>query len=113
MGIIYHLTPAAYYESLDPGADYLPAAFDRDGFIHCSVDEEQMLEVANRSYKNKPGEFLLLAIDEDTVRADVRHEEAALEPGGNLYPHIYGPLNRDAICEARPFSRAPDGTFYW
>jgi uncharacterized protein (DUF952 family) len=113
MGTIYHLTPADYYESLDPDSDYLPAAFDQDGFIHCSADEEQMLEVANRFYKGEPGEFLLLAIDEDAVRADVRHEDAAPEPDGNLYPHIYGPLNRDAIREVRPFSRAPDGTFHW
>jgi uncharacterized protein (DUF952 family) len=113
MRIIYHLTPADYYESLDPGADYLPAAFDRDGFIHCSADEKQMLEVANRSYKREPGDFLLLAIEEDAVRAEVRHEEATLEPDSNLYPHIYGPLNRDAIREVRPFSRTSDGTFYW
>lgn len=113
MGTIYHLTPAAYFEKLDSEADYLPAPFDQDGFIHCSADEEQMLEVANRYYQGEPGEFLLLIIDEDAVRAEVRHENSVHEPNGSLYPHIYGPLNRDAIREVRPFSRTPDGTFHW
>ena len=110
---IYHLTPTHYFESLNPAEAYLPADFDADGFIHCSADEDQMLEVANRFYKSEPGDFVLLVIDEDAVEAEVRHEDAAPEPDGNLYPHIYGPLNRDAIVEARPMQRKPDGTFHW
>ena len=27
------------------------------------------------------------------------------------YPHIYGPLNLDAVVETRPFAPAPDGQF--
>lgn len=113
MGTIYHLTPADYYEGLDQGADYLPVGFAEEGFIHCSADEDQMLEVANRFYKQLPGDFLLLVIDEGTVRAEVRYEEAAPEAEGPRYPHIYGPLNRDAIRRVRPMSRSPDGGFHW
>lgn len=113
MSAIYHLTPRHYFEGLNPDEDFLPAEFDADGFIHCSADEDQMLDVANRFYKGEPGDFLLLVIDEAAVRAKVRHEDAAPEPDGNLYPHIYGPLNRDAIREIRPMQREPDGTFHW
>ena len=27
------------------------------------------------------------------------------------YPHIYGPLNLDAVVETRPFEPGPDGQF--
>jgi uncharacterized protein (DUF952 family) len=113
MSTIYHLTPVDYYEGFGPNEDFLPAEFEADGFIHCSASEEQMLDVANRFYKAAPGNFLLLVIDEAAVRADVRHEDAAPEPDGNLYPHVYGPLNRDAIREVRPMLREADGTFHW
>ena len=113
MGTLYHLTPADTFESLDPDQDYLPPAFTMDGFIHCSGSKEQLLAVANRFYKQEPGDFLVLVIDEEAVRAEVRYEDAAPEPDGNLYPHIYGPLNRDAIREVRPMPRKPDGAFCW
>lgn len=32
-------------------------------------------------------------------------------PAAPLFPHIYGPLNRDAILGARRLLREPDGTF--
>jgi uncharacterized protein (DUF952 family) len=33
-------------------------------------------------------------------------------PGAELpFPHVYGPLNVDAVIEARPFAAGPDGTF--
>jgi uncharacterized protein (DUF952 family) len=33
-------------------------------------------------------------------------------PGQDLpYPHIYGPLNVDAVVATRPFELGPDGAF--
>jgi len=105
--IIYHLTPADYYNSLPADQPYRPREFDRDGFIHCTTGEERMLLVADTLYRRVPGEFLLLTIDEHKVTSPVKYENS----GGMLFPHIYGALNRDAIVRVAAVGRREDGTF--
>ena len=51
--------------------------------------------------------LLLLVIDPDRVEHEIREEQS----GDELFPHIYGPLNVDAVVEARPFPPNADGTF--
>ena len=105
--VIYHLTPADYFNALPVDQPYLPREFDRDGFIHCTKDEERMLLVANTVYRRVPGDFVLLVIDERKVASPVKYENV----GGILFPHIYGPLNRDAITRVVAMGRREDGTF--
>jgi len=105
--IIYHLTPADYYNSLSTDQPYRPREFDRDGFIHCTTGEERLLLVADTLYRRVPGEFLLLMIDERKVTSPVKYENS----GGILFPHIYGALNRDAIVRVVAVGRREDGTF--
>ena len=105
--IIYHLTPADYYNSLPAEQPYRPREFDRDGFIHCTTGEERLLLVADTLYRRVPGEFLLLMIDERKVTSPVKYENS----GGILFPHIYGALNRDAIVRVVAVGRREDGTF--
>src|ERR1700733_10309109 len=70
-----------------------------EGFIHCSK-LDQVIEVANfiAPYDE---EMHLIEIDDELVIPEVRYEN--LEGGliahdqEKLFPHIYGPLNRDAI----------------
>ncbi|MBM4424163.1 MAG: DUF952 domain-containing protein [Chloroflexi bacterium] len=115
---ILHLVPAAYFHSLPAAEPYLPAEFAADGFIHCTAEPEVMLEIANRFYANVPGEILVLEIDSDRVTSEVKWEPP-IHPGGTpapasaerLFPHVYGPLNRDAIVGIRAAARAPDGAF--
>jgi|GEM_PF-257833 len=105
--IIYHLTPAEYFNSQPSDQPYRPREFDRDGFIHCTKSEERMLLVAHTVYRRVPGDFLLLVIDERKVTSPVKYENV----GGILFPHIYGPLNRDAIARVVAMGRREDGTF--
>jgi uncharacterized protein (DUF952 family) len=105
--IIYHLTPADYFNSLPADQPYRPREFDRDGFIHCTKGEERMLLVADTVYRRVPGDFLLLVINEHKVTSPVKYENV----GGILFPHIYGPLNRDAIMRVVAMGRRGDGTF--
>jgi uncharacterized protein (DUF952 family) len=105
--IIYHLTPADYYNGLPTDQPYRPREFDRDGFIHCTTGEERLLLVADTLYRRVPGEFLLLMIDERKVTSPVKYENS----GGILFPHIYGALNRDAIVRVVAVGRREDGTF--
>jgi uncharacterized protein (DUF952 family) len=64
--------------------------------------------VANAFYQGEP-DLLLLVIDVDRVAEEIRYESV---PGqAQPYPHIYGPLNIDAVIRTRPFRPAPDGQF--
>lgn len=105
--IIYHLTPAGYFKSLPADQPYLPREFERDGFIHCTKGEERLLLVADTIYRRVPGDFLALVIDERRVTSPLKVENV----GGIMFPHIYGPLNRDAIVRVVAMGRREDGTF--
>jgi uncharacterized protein (DUF952 family) len=77
------------------------------GFIHCSY-AHQVAGVANAIYKGEHG-LVLLVIDPDRLQAPLRPEPPAT--GAEAYPHIYGPLNVDAVVEVRSYEPAADGTF--
>jgi len=64
-----------------------------EGFIHCSK-LDQVLDVANYLAPYSE-EMQLIEIDESLVTPEIKYEN--LEGGEKLFPHIYGPLNRDAI----------------
>ncbi len=114
---ILHLVPADYFHGLPVSEPYLPKDFAAEGFIHCTKEPELLLKIANGFYKNLPGELLVLVIDADKVAAEVKWEAPAHPDGSTasagepLFPHIYGSLNRDAIVEFHPATRADDGTF--
>lgn len=106
LNVTYHGTPKAYWDSLDPAEPYLPADYERDGFIHCTDGAEAVSIVLTLHYRQLPGEWLVLYIDRDRVTSPVRYDDAA-----KIFPHIYGPLNREAIIAVREIGRADDGTF--
>ncbi len=108
MGLIYHLVQDGYLRAQPPDRPYTPAGFAREGFIHCTRGEAQLTIVANRYYETEPDTLRVLVIDEDAVRSEIKYEPGA---DGVLYPHIYGPLNRDAIRHIRSLPRRPDGSF--
>jgi len=115
---ILHLVRAEYFEALPESESYLSETFAADGFIHCTGDSATLLEVANHFYQIVPGHMLVLVIALDRLTAEVKWE-APIHPAGTssppepgrLFPHIYGPVNRDAIVEVRAAGRAPDGAF--
>lgn len=108
MTIIYHLVPIDYWEAQSADRPYTPADYAREGFIHCTRGEAQLAIVANRYYRNDQRAWLVLELEELAITAEVKYEPGS---DGLLYPHIYGPLNREAIRTIRPMPRDPDGTF--
>jgi uncharacterized protein (DUF952 family) len=98
--------PAEYLRDADAGQPYLPAEFDRDGFIHCTDGAVELAEVGNRYYRGDLRMYVALVIDKRRVKAEIKYEDTA-----RIYPHIYGPLNRDAIVRIVPVLRGPHGEF--
>jgi uncharacterized protein (DUF952 family) len=109
---IYHIATRTDWEQARPGGEYTTSSVGKtlaeEGFIHAS-QAVQVAGTANKFYRDVPGDLLLLVIDPDLLRAQVRYEDV---PGADLpFPHIYGPLNTDAVVAARPFAPGPDGNF--
>ena len=108
--VTLHLLPAARWDAWradpDPAARYTPPGFEAEGFVHCTDGDEEMLAVANRFYAAEPGPFAVLDLDLALVGAPWRHDEP-----GSPYPHVYGPLRRDAVRGMRPALRDGGGQF--
>lgn len=78
------------------------------GFIHCSFPD-QTIDIANRHFKDED-DLVLLLIDESRVKAQVKHE-GALSGRVGTFPHIYGPLNVDAVYSVLTLEKDGAGEF--
>ncbi|MDQ3655963.1 MAG: DUF952 domain-containing protein, partial [Chloroflexota bacterium] len=85
---------------------YAPERFEEEGFVHCTDGEENLLGVANNFYRNDPRPHVVLVLDVARLRSPVRYDDP-----GQIYPHIYGPINLDAVVEVRRAVRLADGSF--
>src|SRR5207248_11165620 len=99
---LYHLALAQDWER-DTGAAYDMSTIGRsladEGFVHCSF-AHQVQPTADRFYRGR-GDVLLLVIDPGALTSPVKVEEA--------FPHIYGPINRDAVVRVVPVPLRVDG----
>lgn len=106
MRLTYHATPKAHFDALDPTEPYLPADYETDGFIHCTDGAEALSIVLTTYYKDEPGDWVVLYLDADRITSPVHYDDPA-----QIFPHVYGPINRDAIVAVKDVGRAADGTF--
>jgi len=103
-------------------AGYRPASLGSEGFIHFSTPA-QIVSTANRFYRGRD-DLLLVVVDPQRLSAPLRWEPPA-EPAGNgqpvasaqggaageLFPHLYGPIDAGAVTAVVPFPPEPDGSF--
>jgi uncharacterized protein (DUF952 family) len=102
---IFHIVARTDWDRTGAGP-YRAPALETDGFIHCS-NRDQVEGVANQFYADQ-ADLLVLCIDADRLTAPVRDED----PGtGERFPHVYGPIEREAVVEVRELARGPDGAW--
>jgi uncharacterized protein (DUF952 family) len=103
--LTWHLVPQEEWRSAPMDAPYLPAAFQGDGFIHTTHAADEVAAAGNRYYRDDSRPYLTVLIDLQRVTSSWRYD------GDRRFPHIYGPLNRDAVIAVHPAPRTSDGTF--
>ncbi len=105
MKTILHICSRPDWERAGQEGEYAAASLASEGFIHCSTPD-QVVKTANRFYLGQKG-LILLVIDADRVAASIKYEAA----DADLFPHIYGLINLDAVVETKELIPDADGTF--
>ncbi len=135
---ILHITSRTAWLEARAKGEYAAPSLASEGFIHCST-AAQVLPVAGKFYRGQTG-LVLLVIDPARLASDLRWEApfdgapppgvpsinspfvprtpaarrcetAGQAPAEDAFPHIYGPLNLEAVVQVIDFEPATDGRF--
>lgn len=103
---VYKILPRAEWEAAKIAGRFEGAAVDRrDGYIHLSA-AGQALQTARLHFAGQTG-LVLLRLDADRLGAALRWEPSR---GGELFPHLYAPLDCALVEAATQIATAEDGT---
>lgn len=104
---IYHIVKRSDWDAAVIAGVYAPGSLDHEGFIHCSK-QWQVLDVVNSQYQGQKG-LVVLRIDTKNVTPEIRNEDCY--DIGQSFPHIYGPLNIEAVKDVYDVKTDDDGAF--
>ncbi|MCA4900703.1 MAG: DUF952 domain-containing protein [Bacteroidota bacterium] len=92
--MLFHIATQQDWDAQASNHSYLPQGFASEGFIHLST-EAQVPGVLQRYYQGRT-DLLILTVDETKLTSPLKYEPST---GAELYPHLYGALNRSAIVK--------------
>jgi len=102
---IFHIARLSDWRAAQEANEYRVDSLASEGFIHCST-REQILRVANDLYACQRG-LVLLFIDTGKLSSRLKWENPSL--GEEPFPHVYGPINLEAVIKVEAFEPDPDG----
>jgi uncharacterized protein (DUF952 family) len=105
MKTILHITRRSEWAAAKDLGAYRGNTLDSEGFIHCST-LAQLVGSANRFFHGQP-DLVILVIDVGLVQPAIKYEGDA----DNLFPHIYGALNIEAVVRSIDLEAGADGVF--
>ena len=103
--MIYHIATRDEWDEQACEAEYAPLTFEQEGFIHC-CDLHQLESVANRYFPGRD-DLIILHLVPAKLEPETRYEKS----GEERFPHVYGPINREAIKNTMEAQCNSDGTF--
>jgi uncharacterized protein (DUF952 family) len=103
---VYKILSRAEWEAAERTGRFEGSAVDlRDGFIHFST-AAQAPDTARLHFAGRTG-LVLVAIEAERLGAALKWEPSR---GGDLFPHLYGPLDCGLALAVTPITLADDGT---
>jgi uncharacterized protein (DUF952 family) len=106
MTTIYKICPASLWQEAVADGVFRGSPVDlHDGFIHFST-ASQAEETAAKYFAGQT-DLLLVAFDDATLGAEVRYEPSR---GGQLFPHLYAPLDPKLALWVKPLPLRADGS---
>ena len=95
---LYKIMSKQEWETAQAQGIYEGSEVDRkDGFIHLSA-AHQVRATAEKHFSGKT-DLVLISVSEESLGPSLKWEASR---GGDLFPHIYGPLQLNAMGEAVP-----------
>jgi len=110
--LIFHIATAAEWQAAKASGAYttstLGVTLEQEGFLHCSRDS-QAGRVLSKYYADVTEPLTLLTVDTVLLTSPWQFDEVA---GAALsFPHIYGPLNPDAVVDTIPLTKDANGAW--
>ncbi len=103
--LIYKILRAPEWQALQAAGETSGAPIDvTDGFIHFST-AAQVRETAAKHFASET-ELVLLAFESDALGATLKWEPSR---GGDLFPHLYGPLRLSDVVWSNRLPLDADG----
>lgn len=104
--LIYKVAPFSLWQSAEAAGVFTGAPVDlADGFIHFST-AGQLRETLARHFAGQ-GDLMLAAVNAAELGDALRWE---VSRGGDLFPHLYVPLDLKAVAWTTPIAVAADGS---
>ncbi len=99
---LFHILSREEWALASTAGRHAPPSLAAEGFVHLST-RPQLLRTAERHFKGRD-DLLVLSVLEDRLASPLRYEEAHGEP----FPHLYGPLELQAVEAVAPLRRDGD-----
>lgn len=96
MPVIFHITTESVWIAAQTAGQYEAPSLKEEGFIHC-CQEDQIPDVHQRYFDGQQ-KLLKLSIDTSKLKSQLIYEWSPTNAA--TYPHVYGPINTDAIIAA-------------
>jgi uncharacterized protein (DUF952 family) len=90
--LIYHVVIPEEWEAAEKESFFEAKSLSDEGFTHCSYADQ--LEGVLERYFADAGEVVILHLDANRLTSPLVSEPSTND---EPYPHIYGPINKDAI----------------
>jgi uncharacterized protein (DUF952 family) len=105
MPLIYKICPEPLWREAEAAGVFRGAPVDlQDGYIHFSTGT-QVRETAAKHFAGGRN-LLLVAVEADVLGEALRYEPSR---GGDLFPHLYAPLDPRSVRWVRPLPLGADG----
>lgn len=89
---IYHIVLPEVWQRFQGKPSYQAESLHTEGFIHCSY--AQQLDGVIQRYYRSAGKILIVKLDPKKLKSKLVEEPST---NNEIYPHIYGRLNFDAV----------------
>jgi uncharacterized protein (DUF952 family) len=113
--MIFHITSRTAWRGALATGDYRTEDFASEGFIHCST-LAQVLPVAEKFFKGQR-ELVILLIEPTLLSSTLKWEPPSGGtpppgvPAGDTFPHVYGPIDLDAVVKVLDLETNSNGVF--
>ena len=94
---IFHITDRSTWLTAKKGILYQGDTLPKEGFIHCCFFE-QIDGVLDTWFKGKD-DLVIVEVDPGKLMSLIKYEN--LEGGTENFPHVYGPIDMDAVINEK------------